>query len=330
MIILLNLFSLYLLFILQPSLNLRRILNLILLLLLFHQSSFSHSFYLFEGLIQITPLNLFHLNYLFILFFLFNYLGPSFNNIHLLLIYCNIIGIISLILSYDFILIFISLELINLSLYLLIGNYTSGIKYFILSIIISTILLLGFILLYNSYGTLNLDIIYILSDYKYSLGFSFILFSIFFKLGIFPFHQWSPDLLSGISYKFMFYIHIFIKFGYLILFYNLHTLFLPLYHYIFFLGLLSMFLLALSLSSQFNLLRFLALSSISHLGFLILQFNYSFLFYIYIYFISSLFFLLFLQLRDFYFHIFLSFILFSFSGLPPLPGFYSKLYILID
>lgn len=169
--------------------------------------------------------------------------------------------------------------------------------------------------------------------YKYSiLGYLLLLISIFFKLGIFPFHQWSPDLYAGISYILMIYIQIFIKYGILILLYNINLLFLPLNKYIIIFGVLTIIIATLLINSQYNIQRFIALSSISHLGFLILQFNYSYLFYIYIYTITSLFLLILLYNNNlnFIIKIIITFILFSLSGLPPLPGFYTKLYILID
>lgn len=335
MLLIICLLIIYFLYLINNLLHLKRILNLFLLLLLFSNLFSSSSYHLifFEGLFFLNNLSLFHINFLLLLFFFYLFFDSHWNNLNLFILLSNLIGIISLILSYDLLMIFISLELINLSLYLLIGNYSSGIKYFILSIILSTILLFSFILLYNCYGNLNLDILFSFLPYSFhSFGYSLFLFCLFFKLGIFPFHQWSPDLLSGISLKLMTYLHIFLKFGLLIFFFNIHFFFLSLSPFLLFFGILSMSLISLSLNSQFNILRFLALSSISHLGFLILQFGYSYLFYLYIYFLSSLFFLSLLSHlhSHFLFPFFLSLILFSFSGLPPLPGFYSKLFILID
>jgi NADH:ubiquinone oxidoreductase subunit 2 (subunit N) len=93
-----------------------------------------------------------------------------------------------------------------------------------------------------------------------------------------------------------------------------------------------MLIASILITTQYSIQRFFALSSISHMGFLVLQFSYSYLIYVYIYTISSLF--LFSLFKDNNSHIFLkifiTFLLFSLSGLPPLPGFYTKLYIIMD
>ena len=179
---------------------LRKIINILILYIILHNLFINeHTRLLFEGIIEITKLNIFNINYMLILLYIFNILGPKYKNEKYLILISNIIGIIILIISYDLILLYISIEIINLSLYILIGNNTSGIKYFILSVIISSILFLSIILIYNTYGTFQLDFLYLMKEFKISAGFSLLLMAIFFKLGIFPFHQWSPDLLSGLN-----------------------------------------------------------------------------------------------------------------------------------
>lgn len=229
--------------------------------------------------------------------------------------------------------IFINIELINLSLYLLIGNYTSGIKYFLLSSIVTTVFLIGITIIYSYYGTLNLDTILCMLHFKYAwYGFMLFLFTLFFKLGLFPFHQWSPDLYAGISYKYMMYIQLIIKYGILILLFNINFQFLILNKFIIIISILTMLVASILITTQYSIQRFFALSSISHMGFLVLQFSYSYLIYIYIYTISSLF--LFTLFKDnnsnILIKVFITFLLFSLSGLPPLPGFYAKLYIIMD
>ena len=82
---------------------------------------------------------------------------------------------------------------------------------------------------------------------------------------------------------------------------------------------------------QNTLKRFLAYSSLAHQGFLFLvvyNANYSFLYYLFIYsFTLLLLMIFFLYSYNLYFP---SLLILSLIGLPPLPGFFAKLYILQD
>ena len=323
-----SLFTLFILFLYNPRFNFSSYLYLIFSILLFLLSYIDNISY-FDGLLYIN--NNFNSYYIILLFLFFIYCCKTNNSFKFLILFTNFLGILFLILSNDLILIFLSIELINLSLYLLIGNYTSGIKYFLLSSIISTLILLSLSLIYSTYGNLNIDFLLSFNHYKYNIyGYLLLLISLFFKLGIFPFHQWSPDLYSGISFILMIYIQIFIKYGFLILFYNIHSLFLPLFSYILYFSILTIIILTLLLNAQYNIQRFIAISSIAHIGFLILQYEYSYLYYIYIYNITTLLLLILFNRFSYINKIFITLFFFSLSGLPPLPGFFTKLYILID
>lgn len=334
MILIIGLFLIYLNFLLYYNISFPKLFTLIILLYIYSSHLISLPLPLLDGVIQNNEINNQNTSILLILFIIFLYLNNlKIKKEKLIIIYSNLIGLIFLINSYDFQMIFLNLELINLSLYLLIGNYSSGLKYFLLSSLLSTFFLLGVTLLYSTYGHQNIEILLSQNNYKYStFGYLLILLTFFFKLGLFPFHQWSPDLYSGISYIFLIYIQIFIKFGLLILLYNLNLLFLPLFSYTLFFGLSTLVIASILLPSQFNIQRFIALSSIAHLGFLILQYSYSYLFYLYIYSFTSLilYFLFSYKYSNLIIKIFLTLLLLSLSGLPPLPGFFSKLYILID
>ena len=82
---------------------------------------------------------------------------------------------------------------------------------------------------------------------------------------------------------------------------------------------------------QNTLKRFLAYSSLAHQGFLFLVIynaNYSFLFYLFIYSFSLLLLMIFFIYS---YNLYLpSLLILSLIGLPPLPGFFAKLYILQD
>jgi NADH-quinone oxidoreductase subunit N len=143
----------------------------------------------------------------------------------LLIIWLNIIGIVLLLESNDLIITFVSLELYNITIYLLIGNSSSGLKYFILSCIFSTIFLLGLILAYNNFGNTQLEIIKLLQYYDSSKSNFFILLAILFKLGLFPFHQWLPDLYDNLTGSLIIWLQIISKYALFIWLYNINYLF---------------------------------------------------------------------------------------------------------
>jgi NADH:ubiquinone oxidoreductase subunit 2 (subunit N) len=197
--LILGVFALYLLFIIGGNKNIKRILKFIIINYIIFlgyiyniilTTSINIDLILFDGLIQIKEILIISEIILGVLILLI--LQYS-NYDKLLIIYLNILGILYLFESNDFILTFLSLELYNLTIYLLIGNTSSGLKYFILSCIISTIFFLGLILIYNNFGLTNLQLIHILQYYDSLQSNIFIFIAILFKLGLFPFHQWLPD-----------------------------------------------------------------------------------------------------------------------------------------
>jgi NADH:ubiquinone oxidoreductase subunit 2 (subunit N) len=225
----LGLFALYLLFIIGGNKNIKRILQLILinyLIFLIYILNISTTIQidliLFDGLIQIKEILIISEIILSILILIIlQYCTYD----KLLIIYLNILGIIFLFESNDFIITFLSLELYNITIYLLIGNSSSGLKYFILSCIFSTIFFLGLILIYNNFGLTNLQMIHILQYYDSLQSNIFIFLAILFKLGLFPFHQWLPDLYDNISSSYVIWLQIISKYALFIWLYNINLMF---------------------------------------------------------------------------------------------------------
>ena len=227
----LGIFALYLLFIIGGNNNIKRILKLILINYLIFlvyiyniilTTSIEVDIILFDGLIQIKEILIISEIILSILILL---ILQYCNYDKLLIIYLNILGILFLFESNDFILTFLSLELYNLTIYLLIGNTSSGLKYFILSCIFSTIFFLGLILIYNNFGVTNLQLIHILQYYDSLQSNIFIFIAILFKLGLFPFHQWLPDLYDNISSSYVIWLQIISKYALFIWLYNINMMF---------------------------------------------------------------------------------------------------------
>jgi NADH-quinone oxidoreductase subunit N len=109
----------------------------------------------------------------------------------------------------DLIVIFLSLELMSLSLYVLAGLFktrlTSGeasMKYFLLGAFASSFLLYGIALLYGATGATNLDRIAAAGAARAGeplvlIGLGMMLVGFGFKISSVPFHMWAPDVYEG-------------------------------------------------------------------------------------------------------------------------------------
>ena len=120
------------------------------------------------------------------------------------------LGMLIMASAHNFILIYLGLELLSLSLYALVAyrrDSSSGseaaIKYFVLGAIASGLLLYGMSILYGLSGTLDL---YELTIYLSNLeninipiifALTFVVVGIAFKFGAVPFHMWVPDVYHG-------------------------------------------------------------------------------------------------------------------------------------
>jgi len=105
---------------------------------------------------------------------------------------------------------YVGLELMALSVYVLVGYFKlevksneGAIKYFVLGALSSGVLLYGMSLVYGVLGTLDLlDIRAALADapqhnLAFSLGLLLIAFGMLFKVAAVPFHVWTPDAYEG-------------------------------------------------------------------------------------------------------------------------------------
>lgn len=193
------------------------------------------------------------------------------------------------------------------------------------------------------------------------IGSIFVILAIFFKLGAAPFHMWIPDVYEGAPTIVTMVFSIVPKLAIFVLFFHFNINFFYLNSFfleelLFYVAFLSIFIGTLGALYQIKIKRLLAYSAISHMGFLLIGFSsftnssiFSLFFYLVVYIIISInIFTVVLVLRK---HnnlkikkinelvvlfksnpilaINLSLILFSIAGIPPLVGFYSKLYIFI-
>jgi NADH-quinone oxidoreductase subunit N len=106
----------------------------------------------------------------------------------------------------DLVVIFLALELMSLSLYVLAGYFRtrlisgeSSLKYFLLGAFASSFLLYGIALVYGATETTSLERIGAVGarDVLSILGFGLMLIGFGFKISSVPFHMWAPDAYEG-------------------------------------------------------------------------------------------------------------------------------------
>ncbi len=210
-----------------------------------------------------------------------------------------ILGMFFMVSSADLILIYVSVELLSLSSYILAGftkqairNSEASLKYVIYGGISSGIMLFGISILYGLTGSTNLYEINSLVQASQVHGFTFVLagFLIFvgigFKISAAPFHFWTPDVYEGAPIPITAYLSIASKaagFALLIRFIKItfiqsidpngfwHLLnIIDWKTFIIIISILTMTLGNFAAIWQNNMKRLLAYSSIAHAGYLLL------------------------------------------------------------
>lgn len=238
----------------------------------------------------------------------------------------------------------------------------AGLKYFLFGSVASALYLFGISIIYLYTGTVDFDNLMALSYFPLenqniiNISFFLIFISLFFKLGIAPFHFWLPLVYtyssSIIAYFFILLpkiplFYLLYKFNF---FGNIYIMYIPL--------ILSLFIGTIFAFKATNLKTFLAYSAIANMAFFLAPLTYqatysfyAFIFYLFSYsilitiaFLPILFLiksdnsLAFTNLRDIIIlkkanpllAIFYALMAFGLAGIPPLMGFFSKLFILLS
>jgi NADH-quinone oxidoreductase subunit N len=109
----------------------------------------------------------------------------------------------------DLIIVFLGIELMSLSLYVLAGLFKwrpqaseASMKYFLLGVFASAFLLYGIALLYGATGSTNFGRMTSAvagkpADTLFLLGLGFVMVGLGFKISAVPFHMWAPDVYEG-------------------------------------------------------------------------------------------------------------------------------------
>ncbi|MFK8251574.1 NADH-quinone oxidoreductase subunit NuoN [Ancylobacter terrae] len=192
------------------------------------------------------------------------------------------LGMMMMISAGDLIALYIGLELMSLSLYVIAANNRdsvrsteAGLKYFVLGALSSGMLLYGASLIYGFTGSVNFAKI-AASTHEATLGLIFGIVFLFaglaFKVSAVPFHMWTPDVYEGAPTPVTAFFAAAPKVAAIAVFLRVAIEALPNVTHqwqqiIVFISLASMVLGAFAAIGQRNLKRLMAYSSIGHMGY---------------------------------------------------------------
>jgi len=203
----------------------------------------------------------------------------------------SVVGMMCMAAGYDVVLIFIGLELMAISTYVLVGflrrdqrSNEAALKYLLLGAFSSGIFAYGLSLFYGLAGSTNLGDIYralagpvLAGPYKPVAIIALLttITGLFFKIAAIPFHQWAPDAYEGAPTSITGFMSVAVKAaGWAMLLrillwglYPMRTTWLPV---VVFVSIATMTGANLAALTQTNTKRLLAYSSIAHVGYMLL------------------------------------------------------------
>jgi NADH-quinone oxidoreductase subunit N len=205
-----------------------------------------------------------------------------------IVLFISTLGAVLLAVANHFVLFFLGIETLSISLYILIAfqrsksnSIEAGIKYLILASVSSAFLLFGMALIYTALGTMQfVSIVHALgtggqlSSLVIS-GFGMMMVGIGFKLALVPFHMWTPDVYEGAPAPVSAYIAtaskvavmaVLIRLFFTIRGFDNHYLFIAISG----VAILSMLVGNILALRQKNIKRLLGYSSIANMGYLII------------------------------------------------------------
>lgn len=123
----------------------------------------------------------------------------------------SMIGMLIVVMSNDLIVTFLGIEMMSLCLYILVAmsreeilSKEASFKYFVLGSFASAIFLYGIALLYGTVGGTSLPVVaaktgelLLNHNQLFYVGMAMVIMGFAFKVSIFPFHSWTPDVYQG-------------------------------------------------------------------------------------------------------------------------------------
>jgi NADH-quinone oxidoreductase subunit N len=207
------------------------------------------------------------------------------------LILFSVVGMMCMAAGYDIVLLFIGLELMAISTYVLVGflrrdkrSNEAALKYLLLGAFSSGLFAYGLSLFYGVTGSTNLGVIArrlaeVVAQRPHDPIVAFALLTtmvgLLFKIAAVPFHQWAPDAYEGAPTSVTGFMSVAVKAaGWALLLRiflfglgPLRTMYVPLLVVV---SIITMTVGNLAAISQNNLKRLLAYSSIAHVGYMLL------------------------------------------------------------
>jgi NADH-quinone oxidoreductase subunit N len=205
-----------------------------------------------------------------------------------LILFCTV-GMIILASSTDLIMIFLGIEIVSISLYVLAGirrdntqSNEAALKYFLLGAFATGFLLYGMALVYGATGTTKLAKIaeavstgHLLSKPLMLMGMVLLVVGFGFKIASVPFHMWAPDVYQGAPTPVTAFMAVGPKAAVFAAFFRVFADAMPQLSsswglVLSVLAVITMFFGNLGAIFQTNIKRLLAYSSISHAGYILI------------------------------------------------------------
>src|SRR3989475_10413676 len=209
------------------------------------------------------------------------------------LVLFSVVGMMCMATGFDIVLIFIGLELMAISTYVLVGflrtdrrSNEASLKYMLLGAFSSGIFAYGLSLFYGLTGSTNLVLIesrlaqQMAANQNHASPVAIVALlttatGLFFKIAAIPFHQWAPDAYEGAPTSITGFMSVAVKAAawamllriFLWGLYPLRSVYVPL---VVFISIATMTGANLAALTQNNLKRLLAYSSIAHVGYMLL------------------------------------------------------------
>ena len=203
----------------------------------------------------------------------------------------GVLGMMVMVSSTSFLTIFIGLEVMSLSIYVLCGllkgnlrSIESSLKYFLLGSFATAFLLYGIALIYTSTGTVDIEVIRTVAtaldlagNPLFLAGIALLIVGFGFKIASVPFHMWTPDVYEGAPTSITVYMATGVKaaaFGaFLRVFYTAFYPYIAQWSSVlWFMAVITMTAGNIIALAQNNMKRLLAYSSIAHAGYILVAF----------------------------------------------------------